>query len=94
MLTQQIDMSSRSRQKTVKQHREEIEASFPPPCSPELSPDEHLNGDLKGRVHSDQPVRTGWNPEKKARQHMHGLQKQPAKIKSCFRHPQVRDAGH
>jgi transposase len=80
--------------KWLEQHREEIEVFYLPPYSPELNPDEYLNGDLKGRVHSGRPVRNGQDLEKKARQHMHRLQKQPAKVKSFFRHQHVRYAAH
>lgn len=74
----------------LEQHREEIEVVYLPPYSAELNPDEYLNGDLKGRVHSGQPGHNGLDLEMKARKHMHRLQKQPAKVKSFLRHPHVR----
>jgi diphthamide synthase subunit DPH2 len=78
----------------LEKSREQIEVFYLPPDSPELNPGDYLNGDLKGRVHSGQPVRDGHDLVKKARGQMHRLQQQPTKGQSFFRHPHVRYAGN
>jgi len=38
-------------------HKGEIEGFYLPFYSPELNPDEYLNGNLKNKVHSGTPIR-------------------------------------
>ena len=79
--------------KTVKQwleeHREQIEVFHLPSYSPELNPDEYLNGNLKTKVHSGKPVRNQEDLEKKTRSFMRTLLKRPAHVQSYFKHPKV-----
>ena len=60
-----------------------------PPYSPELNPDEYLNGNLKNKVHSGKPVRNREDLEKKTRSFMRTLLKRPAHVQSYFKHLKV-----
>jgi len=79
--------------KTVKQwleeHKKEIEVFHLPSYSPELNPDEYLNGNLKNKVHSGIPVRNRDDLEKKTRSFMRTLQRRPAHVRRYFKHPKV-----
>ena len=79
--------------KAVKQwlesHTEEIEVFFLPSYSPELNPDEYLNGDLKTGVHSGVPARSTSQLKAKAISHLRMLQKLPKRVKNYFRHPKI-----
>jgi transposase len=79
--------------KTVKQwleeHREQIEVFHLPSYSPELNPDEYLNGNLKNKVHSGKPIRNREDLEKKTRSFMKTLQRRPAHVRSYFKHHKV-----
>ncbi len=79
--------------KKVKQwledHKEQIEVFYLPSYSPELNPDEYLNGNLKNKVHSGKPVRNREDLEKKTRSFMRTLVRRPAHVRSYFRHPRV-----
>lgn len=72
--------------------REEIEVYYLPAYSPELNPDEYLNCDLKGGVHSGLPSRSKEALKKKARTHMQMLQKKPARVAKYFQHEKIRYA--
>lgn len=75
--------------KWLEEHREQIEVFHLPSYSPELNPDEYLNGNLKNKVHSGTPVRNRGDLEKKTRSFMRTLQKRPAHVQSYFKHPAV-----
>jgi transposase len=79
--------------KNVKQwlesNKEKIEIFYLPSYSPELNPDEYLNGNLKNKVHSGKPVRNQEDLEKKTRSFMRTLAKRPAHVRSYFKHPRV-----
>lgn len=79
--------------KNVKQwlerNKEKIEIFYLPSYSPELNPDEYLNGNLKNKVHSEEPVRSQEDLEKKTRLFMRTLVRQPAQVRSYFKHPRV-----
>jgi transposase len=79
--------------KTVKQwlekHLEQIEVFHLPSYSPELNPDEYLNGNLKNKVLSGKPVRNREDLEKKTRSFMRTLLKRPDHVQSYFKHPKV-----
>ena len=70
-------------------HTEQIEVFFLPAYSPELNPDEYLNGDLKAGVHSKPPARDAAGLTKKVVSHMRKLQKSPERIKAYFKHPKI-----
>lgn len=73
-------------------HRKEIEVFYLPSYSPELNPDEYLNGDLKRNVHSGLPPRNAKSLQQKATLHMRRLQRSPEHVKSFFRHRSIRYA--
>jgi len=69
-----------------------IELFFLPAYSPELNPDEYLNGDLKAQVHSGKPARNRDELETKVRGAMMKLQNRPERVKSWFKHPKIQYA--
>jgi len=71
---------------------EMIEVFYLPSYSPELNPDEYLNCDLKGGVHSGQPARSKEQLKKKVVSHMRMLQKKPARVTKYFQHQKIRYA--
>ena len=79
--------------KNVKQwlgeHKDQIEVFYLPSYSPELNPDEYLNSNLKTKVHSGIPIRSWKDLEMKTRSFMRTLMKQPAHVRSYFKHPKV-----
>ena len=70
-------------------NKEKIEVFYLPSYSPELNPDEYLNGNLKNKVHSGTPIRNREDLEKKTRSFMRTLVKRPAHVRSYFRHRKV-----
>jgi len=70
-------------------HKKQIEVFHLPSCSPELNPDEYLNGNLKNKVHSGTPIRNREDLEKKTRSFMKTLARRPAHVRSYFSHPKV-----
>lgn len=73
-------------------HKDQIELFYLPSYSPELNPDEYLNGDLKVGVHSGKPARTKEQLKRKVSSHMHMLQKKPKRVISYFEHQCIRYA--
>ena len=73
----------------LKKHANEIELFFLPSYSPELNPDEYLNCDLKGGVHSGVPARTKKELTQKTISHLSKLQKLPGRIMKYFKHPKI-----
>lgn len=73
----------------LEKHKEEIEVFYLPSYSPELNPDEYLNGDLKGRIRSGLPARSVKDLEKKTRSFMRTLVKRPQHVRNYFKHPSV-----
>jgi transposase len=73
----------------LKDYTKEIELFFLPAYSPELNPDEYLNGDLKAGVHSRSPARDAEGLKKNVRSHMTKLQKLPNRVKKYFHHPKI-----
>jgi transposase len=67
------------------QNHEKIEVFFLPAYSPELNPDEYLNGDLKSRMNASEPTRGGAHLRKKVVSHLRSIQKQPQRVRSYFR---------
>jgi len=58
-----------------------------PSYSPEINPDEYLNGNLKQKVRSGIPARTEKDLIKKTRSFMRTLQKRPQHVQGYFKHP-------
>ncbi len=73
----------------LKDYTKALELFFLPAYSPELNPDEYLNGDLKAGVHSRSPARDAAGLKKKVRSHMTKLQKLPNRVKKYFNHPKI-----
>lgn len=74
------------------EHTSEIEVFYLPSYSPELNPDEYLNGDLKDGVHSKPPIRTHAQLKRTVFSHMKKLQKSPHRVAKYFEHHAIRYA--
>lgn len=70
-------------------HTEKIEVFFLPSYSPELNPDERLNGDLKQAIETRVPCRTKSKLKQAASEHMQALEKDADRIKAFFKDPIV-----
>ena len=70
----------------------EIEVFYLPGYSPELNPDEGLNGDLKQAVTRKQPARSKAQLTRAAISHMRKLSKLPDRVRSFFGHKTFRYA--
>jgi transposase len=73
-------------------HKGQIEVFFLPSYSPELNPDEYLNCDLKGGVHSRPPARSQQELKDNVFAHMRMLQKHPERVANYYKHPKIRYA--
>jgi len=73
----------------LKDRSNQIELFFLPSYSPELNPDEYLNGDLKSEMNRRAPTRSEEEMRKKVRSCLCSLQKQPERVKAYFRHPKI-----
>jgi transposase len=80
---------SKTVKKWLEKHKEQIELFFLPSYSPELNPDEYLNGDLKQRIRSGIPARTEDDLTKKTRSFMKTLQRRPKHVSNYFKHPKI-----
>ncbi|PKM79151.1 MAG: IS630 family transposase [Firmicutes bacterium HGW-Firmicutes-13] len=70
-------------------NKEKIEVFYLPSYSPELNPDEYLNGNLKNKIRSGIPARNEKDIVRKTRSFMKTLQKRPQHVKNYFKHPKV-----
>ena len=70
----------------------DIAVFYLPPYSPELNPDEGLNGDLKQAVTRKPPARSKSQFKRHVIGHMRKLSKSPARVQSFFRHKTFRYA--
>ena len=70
----------------------EIEVSYLPPYSPELNPDEGVNGDLKQGVTRKAPARSEQQLKRAVIGHMRKLSKSPHRVRSFFGHKTFRYA--
>jgi len=73
--------------KWLAEHMEQIEVFYLPSYSPELNPDERLNGDLKQTIETRGPCRTKDKLRKAATEHMTAIEKNPDRIKAFFKDP-------
>ena len=80
---------SKAVKKWLEERTVDIEVFYLPSYSPQLNPDEYLNGDLKGRGHSGIPARTQKELVQKTHSFMKKLQKRPNHVQNYFRHPKV-----
>lgn len=73
----------------LEENKERIEVFYLPSYSPELNPDEYLNGDLKHCIRSGLPARSEKELTKKTRSFMRKLQNRPKHVQNYFRHPKI-----
>lgn len=73
----------------LEKNKDTIEVFYLPSYSPELNPDEYLNGNLKRQVHSGLPARTLRDLKKKTRSFMKTLQRRPHHVQNYFKHVRV-----
>lgn len=76
-------------QKWLEENTEKIEVFYLPSYSPELNPDEYLNGDLKRKIRSGIPARKQEDIEKKTRSFMKTLQSRPKHVARYFKHEKI-----
>lgn len=76
----------------LEENADKIAVFYLPSYSPELNPDEYLNGDLKRHVHSGSPARNEKALETKARGYMMKIQRNKSHIRSFFRNRHVQYA--
>ena len=74
------------------EHAAQIEVFYLPAYSPELNPDEGVNGDLKQAVTRKPPARSRPELKRSVVSHMRSLSKSPQHVRSLFRHPTFRYA--
>jgi transposase len=72
--------------------RDQIEVFYLPAYSPDLNPDEGLNGDLKQAVTAKPLARSKAQLKRTAINHLRKLSKSPARIRTYFLNPQFRYA--
>ena len=70
-------------------HQQQIEVFYLPSYSPELNPDERLNGDLKQAIETRVPCRTKDKLRQAATNHMAAIEINPDRIKSFFKDPLI-----
>ncbi|HET7631993.1 MAG TPA: IS630 family transposase [Gemmatimonadaceae bacterium] len=73
-------------------HAEALEVFYLPSYSPELNPDEYLNGDLKLSVAKRAPARDRAGLLRTATSRLRSLQRRPEKVRKFFQHPRVQYA--
>ncbi len=71
---------------------DQIEVFHLPAYSPDLNPDEGVNGDLKQAVTAKPLARSKAQLKRTVVNHMRSLSKRPQRIRALFRHPQFRYA--
>lgn len=86
-----VHKSRRVRQ-WLDEHADQIEVFYLPPYSPELNPDEYLNGDLKRAVHRDVPPKDANELKATAQKHLRAIQRSRQRVRNYFRHHAIRYA--
>ncbi|PWQ96039.1 transposase [Leucothrix arctica] len=71
---------------------DKVEVYFLPSYSPDMNPDEYLNGDLKQRIRASSPARTQGQLEKNVLGRMRKIQNLPRRVISYFSHPLIQYA--
>ena len=74
------------------QHRAQIKVYYLPAYSPELNPDEGINGDIKRSVTTKPPARSRAELKRNLICHMRKLSRLPERVRSLFQHPTFRYA--
>lgn len=73
----------------LEENKDQIEVFYLPSYSPELNPDEYLNGDLKQNIRSGLPARSEKDLVRKTRSFMRKLQNRPEHVRNYFKHPKI-----
>lgn len=76
----------------VEANASRIQIFFLPPYSPELNPDEYLNGDFKRGVYTGVPPRDAAELRRQAISQLRSIQKSPNRVRAYFEHPAIRYA--
>lgn len=76
----------------VARHAAQIQLFFLPPYSPELNPDEYLNGDLKRGVHTGLPPRDAADLQRQTLSQLQSIQRSPSRVRAYFEHPAIHYA--
>ncbi len=76
----------------VEANASRIQIFFLPPYSPELNPDEYLNGDFKRGVYTGVPPRDAAELRRQALSQLRSIQKSPNRVRAYFEHPAIRYA--
>jgi transposase len=76
----------------VKANASRIQLFFLPPYSPELNPDEYLNGDFKRGVYTGIPPRDAAELRRQALSQLRSIQKSPHRVRAYFEHPAIQYA--
>jgi transposase len=74
------------------EREDRIEVFYLPAYSPDLNPDEGLNGDVKQAVTAKPPARSKAQLKRAVIGHLRSLSRRPQRIRSFFRNPQFRYA--
>ncbi len=76
----------------IEENSDSIAVFYLPSYSPELNPDEYLNGDLKRHIRSGRPARNEKELETKARGYLMKIRRTRDHIRGYFRHKHVKYA--
>ncbi len=76
----------------VQKNGNKIALHYLPAYSPDLNPDEYLNGDLKSQIRNTTPARNQSEMVKIVRGHMKMLQANPERVQRYFHHSAIRYA--
>jgi len=76
----------------LEENKEQIEVHYLPPYSPDMNPDEYLNGDLKQGIRASSPARNQGQLEKKVLGHLRKVQALPQRVINYFCHPCIQYA--
>lgn len=78
--------------KWLKENKAKIKVFYLPSYSPELNPDEYLNGDLKRGINKQRMPKSIEQLKDNVTKYMNAISKMPKKIRAFFRHPKVKYA--
>ena len=76
----------------IERNASSIQIFFLPPYSPELNPDEYLNGDFKRGVYTSVPPRDAAGLKRQALSQLRSIQKSPDRVRAYFQHPAIQYA--
>jgi len=76
----------------IERNASRIQIFFLPPYSPELNPDEYLNGDFKRGVYTGVPPRSAADLRRQAFSQLRSIQRSPHRVRAYFQHPAIRYA--